>query len=30
MIPSGQPHNKMLLGEANTKDAIGATGAVLV
>jgi acetolactate synthase-1/2/3 large subunit len=30
MIPSGQPHHKMLLGEANTKDAIGATGAVLV
>ena len=30
MIPSGQPHNKMLLGEANTKDAIGAKGAVLV
>ena len=30
MIPSGQPHNKMLLGEADTKDAIGATGAVLV
>ena len=30
MIPSGQPHNKMLLGEANIKDAIGATGAVLV
>ena len=30
MIPSGQPHNKMLLGEANIKDAIGTTGAVLV
>ena len=30
MIPSGQPHNKMLLGEASTKDAIGAQGAVLV
>ncbi|MEL6120927.1 MAG: acetolactate synthase 3 large subunit [Pseudomonadota bacterium] len=31
MIPSGQPHNKMLLGEdASTKDAIGASGAVLV
>jgi acetolactate synthase-1/2/3 large subunit len=30
MIPSGQPHNKMLLGEANIEDAIGATGAVLV
>ena len=30
MIPSGQPHNKMLLGQASTKDAIGSTGAVLV
>ncbi len=30
MIPSGEPHNKMLLGEASTKDAIGNTGAVLV
>jgi acetolactate synthase-1/2/3 large subunit len=30
MIPSGQPHNKMLLGEANIKDVIGETGAVLV
>ena len=30
MIPSGAPHNEMLLGEANTKDAIGASGAVLV
>jgi acetolactate synthase-1/2/3 large subunit len=30
MIPSGQPHNKMLLGEANIKDDIGETGAVLV
>ncbi len=30
MIPSGEPHNKMLLGEASTKDAIGDTGAVLV
>jgi len=31
MIPSGEPHNKMLLGEdASTKDAIGASGAVLV
>jgi acetolactate synthase-1/2/3 large subunit len=30
MIPSGEPHNKMLLGEASTKDAIGAKGAVLV
>ena len=30
MIPSGESHNKMLLGEANTKDAIGSSGAVLV
>ena len=30
MIPSGEPHNKMLLGEANTKDAIGSKGAVMV
>ena len=30
MIPSGEPHNKMLLGEATTKDAIGTSGAVLV
>ena len=30
MIPSGQPHNKMLLGEASTQDAIDSTGAVLV
>ena len=30
MIPSGEPHNKMLLGEAPTKDAIGAKGAVMV
>ncbi|MGR3502859.1 acetolactate synthase 3 large subunit [Pseudaestuariivita sp.] len=30
MIPSGAPHNKMLMGEASTKDAIGDTGAVLV
>jgi acetolactate synthase-1/2/3 large subunit len=30
MIPSGEPHNKMLLGEAPTKDAIGSKGAVLV
>ena len=30
MIPSGEPHNKMLLGEINTKDAIGTSGAVLV
>ena len=31
MIPSGEPHNKMLLGEnATTQDAIGSSGAVLV
>ncbi|MEC7762918.1 MAG: acetolactate synthase 3 large subunit [Pseudomonadota bacterium] len=30
MIPSGEPHNKMLLGEASTADAIGSSGAVLV
>ncbi len=30
MIPSGKPHNEMLLGEASTHDAIEAGGAVLV
>ncbi len=30
MIPSGEPHNKMLLGEATMEDAIGSSGAVLV
>ena len=30
MIPSGKPHNEMLLGDADTKGAIGARGAVLV
>jgi len=30
MIPSGEPHNKMLLGDASTKDAIGSKGAVMV
>ncbi len=30
MIPSGKPHNEMLLGEASTEGAIGAAGAVLV
>ena len=30
MIPSGEPHNRMLLGEASTADAIGTSGAVLV
>ncbi|OZB16869.1 MAG: acetolactate synthase 3 large subunit, partial [Rhodobacterales bacterium 34-62-10] len=30
MIPSGKAHNEMLLGDASTKDAIGAKGAVMV
>lgn len=30
MIPSGAPHNEMLMGEASTEDAIGADGGVLV
>ena len=30
MIPSGKPHNEMLLGEASTEGAIRADGAVLV
>ncbi|MDP4031509.1 MAG: acetolactate synthase 3 large subunit [Pseudorhodobacter sp.] len=30
MIPSGKPHNEMLMGEVDTKGAIGAKGAVLV
>ncbi len=30
MIPSGKAHNEMLLGEADTKGAIGASGGVLV
>lgn len=30
MIPSGKPHNEMLLGDADTKGAIKAGGAVLV
>ncbi len=30
MIPSGEAHNKMLLGEADTAKAIGTKGAVLV
>ncbi|WP_114287034.1 acetolactate synthase 3 large subunit [Candidatus Halocynthiibacter alkanivorans] len=30
MIPSGKPHNEMLLGDASTKDAIKTDGAVLV
>ncbi len=30
MIPSGKPHNEMLLGDASTEGAIQAGGAVLV
>ena len=30
MIPSGAPHNEMLLGNASTEDAISSKGAVLV
>ncbi|MCA8870171.1 MAG: acetolactate synthase 3 large subunit [Rhodobacteraceae bacterium] len=30
MIPSGKPHNEMLLGDDSTDGAIGASGAVLV
>ncbi|MFT4701984.1 MAG: acetolactate synthase-1/2/3 large subunit [bacterium] len=30
MIPSGKPHNEMLLGDADTAGAIKAGGAVLV
>ena len=30
MIPSGEPHNKMLLSEDTTSERIGASGAVLV
>lgn len=30
MIPSGAAHNEMLMGDADTSDAIGNTGAVLV
>ena len=30
MIPSGKPHNEMLLGEAETQGVIGADGGVLV
>ena len=30
MIPSGKPHNEMILGDAETEGAIGAKGAVLV
>ncbi len=30
MIPSGKPHNEMLLGEAESKGAITAEGAALV
>ncbi len=30
MIPSGEPHNKMLMGDDTTEDAIGTAGAALV
>ena len=30
MIPSGKPHNEMLLGDADTQGVIGSKGAVLV
>ena len=30
MIPSGKPHNEMLLGDADTQGVIGTSGAVLV
>jgi acetolactate synthase-1/2/3 large subunit len=30
MIPSGKPHNEMLLGEASTEGAITGAGAALV
>jgi len=30
MIPSGEPHNKMLMGDDATEDAIGAAGSTLV
>ncbi len=30
MIPSGEPHNKMLMGDASTDGAIGTSGATLV
>ncbi len=30
MIPSGKPHNEMLLGDASTEGAIQAGGAVMV
>ncbi|MGR3660873.1 MAG: acetolactate synthase 3 large subunit [Paracoccaceae bacterium] len=30
MIPSGKPHNEMLMGEASTKDVIQSDGAVMV
>ena len=30
MIPSGKPHNEMLLGETSTEGAITGTGAALV
>ncbi|HBN30780.1 MAG TPA: acetolactate synthase 3 large subunit, partial [Rhodobacteraceae bacterium] len=30
MIPSGKPHNEMLLGDASTEDAIGTGGGAMV
>jgi acetolactate synthase-1/2/3 large subunit len=30
MIPSGKPHNEMLMGEAGVEQAIESSGAVLV
>jgi len=30
MIPSGAPHNEMLMGDDTGEDAIGTKGAVLV
>ena len=30
MIPSGEPHNKMLLGPSEEQTGVGAAGAVLV
>jgi len=30
MIPSGKAHNEMIMGDASVKDAIDATGGVLV
>jgi hypothetical protein len=30
MIPSGKPHNEMIMSEDSASDAIGSSGAVLV